>query len=124
MTGARVKPVLFVVATLFFWWLIATSAFITATCIPEGRRCVLSGEPVAAVAPASTLHLVGEAAVAGPPAGEDRPQTQTATTPRRWRDYFPMPSKRDVLVFVSLLAALWVAKALVYPYDDLSKASA
>lgn len=120
----RFKPLLFVVFTLGLWWAIATSAFITATCIPEGRRCVFSPPlemRVVAAVPTSALHVIGEGPAIQPAAAPSQRQGQGTQSTRRWRDFLPMPSKRDVLVLVSLIAALFVAKGIVYPYDDLSK---
>jgi hypothetical protein len=114
MNLERVKPILFVLGTLIFWWLIATGAFVAVTCIPEGRPCQVPWADSA-----SAQAATGVAATEPAATPQQNPPAQGRL--RRWMEYIPTPSRRDFLLILSLIAAVWVTKAMVYPYEDLSK---
>ena len=114
------KPLLFVIGTLFFWWLIATSAFVVGTCIPEGRDCVLEKIWVKSLAAQSSQPAPPSPAVTPTETPQAAPSQSRL---RRVLDAIT-PSRRDALLFLSLLAAIWVTKGMVFPYEDLSKTKA
>ena len=113
--GIDKKPLIFVIGTLFFWWFIATSALVVSTCIPEGRQCVVEfwKKP-----PPVQFSQVALPPAAAPTEAPQPPQSQSRV--RRFLEAVT-PSRRDVLLFLSLIAAIWVTKAMVFPYEDLSK---
>lgn len=91
----KVKPFYFVMITIGMWWLVWLLSDLVITCVPGGEACRLP-------------YLVNRvfAIFAGPPPMPGK-AAAAALTKYEWP-----------LLVVALLAALWVAKAKVYPASD------
>ena len=122
--ASRWKPLYFVVGTLVAWWALAVLADVVITCTPGGAPCrvpqliVAAGRHVEAISNCiyerrdCTIDISGAASTSD---GHSADAGQTRPTPPgtvRWGNY------ERWLFIVSLLAALWVVKAWVYPRTD------
>jgi hypothetical protein len=97
--SGRGKPFRFVMLTLGVWWLVSVLADLVITCVPGGAPC-RAPHVVARVITVARDILSGSAPGSG----------AQAAVP--WSKYeWP-------LLIISLIAALWVAKAKVYPDTD------
>jgi hypothetical protein len=94
---ARRRPFYFVMLTLGAWWLLAVLADIVITCTPGGPPC-RAPQIADSIGRLLTRDRWGEFSQAGATA---------ALSKYEWP-----------LLLLALLAALWVAKAAVYPDTD------
>lgn len=97
--ATRSKPIWFVLCALVAWWFLAMLADVVITCVPGGAPCrvpqlIVSVSRYWDAIRSGTVEITGSAATA-------------ALTRYEWP-----------LLILSLLAALWVARAAVYPYSD------
>lgn len=94
------KPLMFVLVTLGAWWLLSVLADIVITCVPGGPPCRL---------PYLIARIVGPRSIFN--SNNPLPDQATAAVAQLTRYEWP-------LLLLGLLAALWVAKAKVYPKTD------
>jgi len=94
---ARLRPFYFVILTLGAWWLLAVLADIVITCTPGGPPC-RAPQIFDSIGRLLNQDRWGEFSQAGATA---------ALSKYEWP-----------LLLLALLAALWVAKAAVYPDTD------
>lgn len=97
--SGRTRPFLFVLITLGAWWLLSVLADVVITCIPGGAPCRVP-------------YLIGRIA---------SPQTIfTASNPlpNSGAPLAQLTRYEWPLLLLALFAALWVARAMVYPAND------
>lgn len=96
--SGRSKPLNFVLWTLGAWWLLTVLADIVITCVPGGAPCRV---PYLLARIAGLRHVFSA----------DLPPAGTAAMAQLTKYEWP-------LLILSLIAALWVARARVYPETD------
>ena len=95
---SKTKPLQFVLLTLGAWWLLTVLADIVITCVPGGASCRVP-------------YLLAKIAGLRDVFSADLPPAGTAAMVQLTKYEWP-------LLILSFLAALWVARAKVYPETD------
>ena len=96
--SGRTKPFLFVLITLGAWWLLSVLADVVITCVPGGAPCRVP-------------YLISR--ISSPQAIFTANDQLSSSAPLAQLTRYEWP-----LLLLALFAALWVARAMVYPASD------